>query len=144
MTLPSDPLATLIAYLLTNEDVSALVGGRIYGGPRPTGSGVAAPVPAISIAPIGGAPRIDLPLAEVEMDLRCWGGLGPDGPYRAVAIWRALHAALNVHGRAIETAHLLWAVEESGPALLQDPDTHETFVRFRVRVATADSPLSAA
>ena len=72
------------------------------------------------------------------MEIRCWGGLGVDGAVRAVAIWRAIHRALNVSDRVAANARLLWAVEVSGPALLRDPDTQEPFVRCGVRAATAD------
>ena len=91
--------------------------------------------PASAVA----APHPDLPLSDVEVELRCWGGLGPDGPHRAVEIWRALHAACNVGGLDIAGAHLLWAIEDGGPALLRDPDTGEAFVRASLRVATADT-----
>ena len=87
------------------------------------------------------APR--LPLAETDVDLRCWGGLGLDALSRALRIWRALHAALNVADRAVGDAHLLWAVEAGGPALLRDPDSGEYFVRCTARVAVADAPVEA-
>ena len=147
MTLPLDPLEALLTHLRADADLAALVGTRIYGGHRPEIAGSAGSGAALSAALAGGSAHPDLPLADVLVDVRCWGGVGPDGPNRAVAIWRALHGALNVSHSAVTvsggSAHLLWALEDLGPALLRDPDTGEAFVRSTARVATANAALPA-
>ena len=143
MTLPIYPLATLLTLLRADTDIATLTAARIYGGDRPPGASGDLPAPplgaALSARLSGGRAHPDLPLSDFEVELRCWGGLGPDGPHRAVEIWRALHAACNVGGLDIAGAHLLWAIEDGGPALLRDPDTGEAFVRASLRVATADT-----
>ena len=145
MTLPVDPLTVLLDHLRADSEIATRTAGRIYGGDRPhgpDGDQPAAPLgAALSARLAGGRPHPDLPLADVEIDLRCWGGVGPDGPQRAVAIWRALHAAVNTGGLNVNGAHLLWALEAQGPTLLRDPDTNEAFVRATLRVATADATL---
>ena len=145
MTLPVDPLTTLLDHLRADADLTALTAGRIYGGDRPSGPAGELPAPplgaSLSARLSGGRAHPDLPLADVEVELRCWGGSGPDGSHRAVEIWRALHNASNVGGLDVSGAHLLWAIEEGGPALLRDPDTGEAFVRATLRVATADAAL---
>ena len=136
MTLPVDPLATLIAFLKTNGDLTALVGTSIYGGDRPQQASGS----ALTLQLSGGGPHPDLAVSDVLVDMHCWGGVGPDGPHRASSIWRATHAALNVAHRSVAGAHLLWAVEERGPTSLRDPDSDEAFVRTTIRIATADDP----
>ncbi len=151
MTLPIDPLETLLAHLRADAGLTALVGTRIYGGDRPagaTGDQLSSESGASVTAQLSGGPtHPTLPLADVFIDVRCWGGVGPDGPLRAVSIWRALHAAVNVAHQSVAVsggnAHLLWALEEQGPTLLRDPDTNEAFVRATIRVATADAALTA-
>ena len=142
MTLPSDPLAAIVALLRDDPALAELVGGRIYGATRPNAGEDAHPGPALVLTPTGGPPSTGLPLADVEIEARCWGGLGHGAPARALAIWRALHAACNVADRNAAGSRLLWAVEAGGPALLFDPDTQEPFVRCDLRVATADEPLA--
>jgi hypothetical protein len=138
MTLPIDPLATLVAFLQADADLSGLVGASIYGGDRPAQASGA----ALTLRLSGGSPRPDIAVADVLVDMHCWGGVGPDGPHRATSIWRATHAALNVTHRAVASAHLLWALEDRGPVLLRDPDSNEAFVRATVRIATADDPTA--
>ncbi len=134
MTLPTDPLATLLDYLRADADLATLVGSRIYGLDRPVDQSGA----ALTVSLDGGTPRPDLPIADVRAELRCWGGTGPDGPERATSIWRAVHAAVNIAYQAVGPATLLWAVESGGPTLLRDPDTNEAFARCALRIATAD------
>jgi hypothetical protein len=136
-----DPLATLLTHLRADTEIARLTGGRVFGGdrpPGPEGSSAAAPLgPSISARLSGGRPHPDLPITDVDVELRCWGGPGPGGPRAAVTLWRALRAAVNTGGLDIDGAHLLWAVEAGGPALLRDPETGEAFVRAALRVATA-------
>ncbi len=137
-----DPLATLLTHLRADAEVARLTGGRVFGGERPPGPDGAQPAaplgPSISARLSGGRPHPDLPISDVDVELRCWGGHGPGGPHRAATLWRALRAAANVSGLDIGGAHLLWAVEEGGPSLLRAPETGEAFVRATLRVATAD------
>ena len=130
MTLPVDPLATLLDFLRADADLTSLVGSRIYGLDRPVDASGAALTASLS----GGTTRPDLPVAHLHVELRCWGGTGPDGPQRAMAIWRAVHGAVNV-ARPASPAALLWIVEGRGPSLLRDPDTDEAFVRTTLRLA---------
>ncbi len=146
MTLPVDPLEALLTHLRADADLTALVGTRIYGADRPPVAADGQPSTesgaAVSASLAGGTPHPDLPLADVLIDVIGWGGTGPDGPLRAVSIWRAVHATVNVAHRVSGAAHLLWAVEEQGPTLLRDPDTNEAFVRATLRVATANAQIT--
>lgn len=145
MTLPSDPLQALLDHLRADAELTTRTAGRIFGGDRPAGPSGALPAPplgpSISARTDGGRAHPHLPLSDVQIDVRCWGGLGPGGPQRAFALWRALHAACNVGDLNVGGAHLLWALEDGGPALLRDPGTDEAFVRIILRVATADTAL---
>lgn len=149
MSVPIDPLVALVALCRANGALMAETGGRIYGGDRPAAVGGhggaatrAAAGAALTLRLNGGQPRPGLPLADLRVEARCWGGTGPDGPGRAVAIWRALRAAARVESVQAAGVHLLWSHEADGPHLLRDPETGEAFVRAEFRLGAADAPLS--
>lgn len=149
MTLPIDPLAALIALCEADADLVSATAGRIFGGDRPAAvgghggaAGESAAGAALTLRLDGGTPRPGLPLADIRVEARCWGGTGPDGPGRAVTIWRALRGAARIESAAAGGAHLLWSHEADGPHLLRDPDSGEAFVRAEFRLGAADASLS--
>ena len=87
-----DPLATLLAHLGADAEIARLTSGRVFGGerpPGPLGGQPAAPLGAsISARLSGGRAHPDLPISDVDVELRCWGGHGPGGPHRAATLWR--------------------------------------------------------
>ncbi|MCZ6707014.1 MAG: DUF3168 domain-containing protein [Chloroflexi bacterium] len=137
MTLPIDPLAALLDHLRADPDLTALIDDRLYGLDRPRDAAGA----ALTATLRGGVARPGLPLADLRVEIRCWGGTGPDGPQRAIAVWRACRAAVNISHRAVGQTHLLWCLEDGGPLLLRDPDSDEAFARAELRLATADAAL---
>jgi hypothetical protein len=80
----------LIALLIGDGGLAALVGARVHGGSRPQGSGL----PAVVIARIGGAPLYsdegEVGLDQARMQVDCWGESYASAKLTARAVRRVL------------------------------------------------------
>lgn len=137
MTVPN-VVGALVAALLTDADVLALSGGRVFGGELPETEAASMPRAAVVLTPSGGLPSYGVDyLGRTRLDVRCYGGTQREG----FLLDQAVHAYLKHNLRKSSVNTLVHAVSpESGPFLLRDADakwplTFRTYIVLAAEVA---------
>lgn len=135
MSIPN-PLTALRGHLLSDPDVLALAGTRIYAGELPKGEADNMPRYAVVATLAGGSgPASDVPVMYVTVDVTCYGATG----LQATTLYLAARSALRTLRREMLSDSLLHsAVELSGPLELRDPDTHWPFTWSSWRVVAGE------
>lgn len=146
MTAAND-LKGVVAFLLADAGVAALVGNHVYGGELPQTEAALMPRGAIVVNDAGmgsggGSFRFMntgyLPIGINTKDLRCYGAT----PEAAKAVWLACREALKgigLQGRVIAGGCLIYSVSLAGPIGLREPEVLWPLVWSTINVMAAET-----
>jgi len=125
----ADPITTLRAYLLTVSSLSTEVGGRVFGEEVPSTETNSMPRKCLVLASSGGRMGLgaasNMDVGNIRIAVRSYAS----ELYEARAIDRMVYEAMTAISRwsASGQGGLHYAVQESGPFVIRDPDTQWPF-----------------
>jgi len=122
-----DIVAAVVTFLLSQREVTALVGSHVYGAELPRdlpASGAGMPVQSIVIQAAPGAfgalRRSYVRAGHQRIDVRCYG----DTPETAMQVYRAVHPVLKQAGQFVQGSTLIYSInQEIGAFTTREPDS---------------------
>lgn len=120
--MPADPVAAVVAYLSSDDAVSARVGSRVFGGELPRREAKNMPRECVLLKPAGGGllGTADQEYGDTRLDVDCYG----ETPHEAWLLYLDVAAALKGLRRGVHAGTLLhWARPSTRGTLARDPDT---------------------
>lgn len=137
----ADPITTLRAYLLTQSTVTAVIVARIFGEELPGTEANSMPREAIVLATAGGRQGLgassNMDVGNYSISVRCYHKT----LYEARALDRIVHEAMNAINRwaVVGQGGLHYAIQESGPFVMRDPDTDWPFALSTYALMTGET-----
>lgn len=136
----ADPITTLRAYLVTQTTVTDVVTTRVFGEELPGDEAQNMPREAIVLATSGGRVRLgaasNMDVGNYSIAVRCYHKT----LYEARALDRIVYEAMMAINRwaVVGQGGLHYAVQDSGPFVMRDPDTDWPFALSTYNVMTGE------
>lgn len=135
----ADPIVALIAYVVADPDVGAMVAERVFGDELPDREASSMPRAAVVLKVAGSSINVEgdskAAITSYRVDAWSYGAT----PYSAGQLRSAVYGRLKELERVVVANVLIHsAIRESGPIPIRDPETHWPIKVESFRVLVSD------